>query len=136
MDGFIIIGPTTAIHYKCIEPQLRQRKVFVNRPIMSFKCGDTIGRGLWFSTYKREREEFVPTEQYSPDKYPRYDNYPAIEVKPYTRIPKDYDGLIGVGINFYYSYPEDYEVVDKRGDLKIDGDTKFERLIIRRKKDD
>lgn len=133
MKDFIVIGPSTAMHYNCTEPLIRKREINVYTPIMSFRNGDTIGRGLWFTTFARERNEFIPTEEYSPEKYPKYDNYDAIEVRPYTRIPADYNGLMGVGISFYYSYPEEYEVVGKRSDLKINGKTKFERLIIRRK---
>lgn len=120
------------MHYKCTEPMLRSREIFAYTPIMSFRNGNTIGRGIWFSTIWRDRKKFVPTEEYATEKYQKYDNYNAIDVKPYTMIPKDYDGLMGVGISFYYSYPEGYEVVEKRGDLKINGETKFERLIIRK----
>lgn len=131
---FIVIGPCTAMHYNCTEHLIRIREINVYTPIMSFRNGDTISRGLWFTTFTRERNKLIPTEEYSPDKYPKYDNYDAIEVSPYTRIPFNYNGLMGVGISFYYSYPEGYEIVDKRSDLKINGETKFERLIIKRKK--
>ena len=95
-------------------------------------------QATWYTTLnvnRPEYERFVPTEVYDDTKYKRYDNLDAIEVKPYNKLPKNYDGLIGVGFVFFYFYPElDYEIVEKRGDLKIDGKRLFYRLIIRRLK--
>lgn len=50
-------------------------------------------------------------------------------------IPVDYQGLIAVPITFfkYYDYLP-YEILEKRGDLVLNGKTVYERLIIRRKK--
>lgn len=56
------------------------------------------------------------------DSYPVYDNYDAIEVKPYNRIPKDYEGKMGVSFTYFFYYPDlDYEIVEKRTDLHING---------------
>ncbi len=48
---------------------------------------------IW--TCLSDTKELVLYEEYSPDKYPRYDNYNAIEVSKTTQIPKDYDGIMG-----------------------------------------
>lgn len=136
MDGFIIVGNPIAVKYACVEPLLRERKVFALLPEIACYSGGKIQRCIWYSTFDKERKKWEPTEEYAPEKYPHYDNYPAIEVVPYTRIPKDYDGLMGVGIGFYFNYPEDYEVIEKRSDLKLNGKKLFDRFIIRRKEND
>ena len=50
--------------------------------------------------------------RYSPEEYPHYDNYDAIEVGKTSDIPYDYDGLMGVPITFLDKYnPEQFEIV-------------------------
>ena len=84
-------------------------------------------------------------------KYDCYDHYDAIEV-PYTElIPNDYDGVMGVPISFLDKYcPEQFEIIDGIGRYSvmdnertkkegkylsmINGQPKFFRIIIRRKK--
>ena len=47
-----------------------------------------------------------------PNKYPKYDNYDAINVDKTDNIPMDYDGVMGVPISFLDKYcPEQFEVV-------------------------
>lgn len=51
--------------------------------------------------------------EYGTDKYPRYDNYDAIEVSYTDAIPSDYDGAMGVPISFMDKYcPEQFEIID------------------------
>lgn len=80
--------------------------------------------------------EFTLDKTYAPDKYQHYDNYPdIIEVRRCGDIPIDYTGIMGVPLSFFRYHPElDYEVLEHRGDLKLNGKTVYERLIIRRKK--
>ena len=91
---------------------------------------------VWYTTLDVKRTDpFIPTTTYDKDSYPVYDNYDAIEVKPYTRIPKDYDGKMGVSFTYFFYYPDlDYEIVEKRTDLHINGKQLFQRLIIRKKR--
>ena len=52
------------------------------------------------------------TEKYSPDKYPKYDNYNAIEVGKVSKIPKDYLGVMGVPLTFLTKHSTDqFEIV-------------------------
>ena len=45
--------------------------------------------------------------------YPKYDNYPAIEVSYTDSIPSDYDGEMGVPVSFLDKYcPEQFEIID------------------------
>ena len=71
----------------------------------------------WFTNLDHEKrhEELVCVEKYSPEKYPKYDNYDAINVDKVNDIPKDYDGVMGVPITFLDKYnPEQFEIVQFR----------------------
>jgi hypothetical protein len=62
----------------------------------------------------KKRHETVITlyKQYTPEEYPTYDNYDAIEVSKTADIPFDYDGAIGVPITFLDKYnPEQFEIL-------------------------
>lgn len=51
-------------------------------------------------------------EKYDPLKYPKYDNYDAIEVSKVKDIPRDYDGVMGVPITFLDKFnPDQFEVL-------------------------
>lgn len=50
--------------------------------------------------------------EYSPEKYPKYDNYDAIEVSKTGLIPDGYKGVMGVPITFLDKYcPEQFEIL-------------------------
>lgn len=52
-------------------------------------------------------------QKYTPEKYPKYDNYDAINVDKVVDIPMDYYGVIGVPISFLSLYsPEQFEIID------------------------
>ena len=52
------------------------------------------------------------TQKYSPDKYPKFDNYNAINVDKVKDIPSDYYGLMGVPISYLYKHnDEQFEIV-------------------------
>jgi hypothetical protein len=59
------------------------------------------------------RHEHIPLyKRYSPEEYPTYDNYDAIEVGKTSEIPVDYDGAMGVPITFLDKYnPEQFEIL-------------------------
>lgn len=42
--------------------------------------------------------------KYDPEKYPKYDNYDAIECSRSVDIPVDYNGVIGVPISILYHF--------------------------------
>lgn len=56
--------------------------------------------------------------EYTPEKYPTYDNYCAINVDRTVDIPCDYYGIMGVPITFLSQYnPEQFEIVAfRKGD--------------------
>ncbi len=73
----------------------------------------------WFTNldHKKRHEEMLLVERYygklgTPEKYPKYDNYDAIEVSKVADIPKDYDGVMGVPITFMDKYnPDQFEIL-------------------------
>jgi hypothetical protein len=68
----------------------------------------------WYTnldTTKRH-EELTLYKRYTPEAYPRYVNYDAIEVPRVFDIPLDYEGEMGVPITFLDKYnPSQFEIV-------------------------
>lgn len=74
------------------------------------------------------------TEKYTPEKYPRYDNVNAIEVRSITEVPMDYPGVMGVPINFFGCYnPSQFEIIASGG-LGIDPTNEYGKNPILRGK--
>ena len=87
-------------------------------------------------------------KKYSPEEYPQYDNYAAIEVSKVSDIPYDYSGAMGVPITFFDKYnPEQFEIIGhehdingnmgigvSHGQFEVSGVGRYKRIIIRRKK--
>jgi len=68
----------------------------------------------WFTNLDTTKRHEVMTlyKRYTPDEYPTYTNYPAIEVAKVSDIPMDYNGAMGVPITFLDKYnPEQFEVL-------------------------
>ena len=91
---FLIIGNMNAIAYKEIFPLIKENKLwkgctspkeFVQPDGTTKKFGNI----CWFTNLPTEkREEYLDLfEEYSPDKYPMYDNYLAINVDRVSDIP-------------------------------------------------
>jgi hypothetical protein len=81
----------------------------------------SMGSIMWFTnldTTKRH-EELTLYKKYTPEEYPKYDNYDAIEVSKVSEIPKDYNDVIGVPLTFFDKYnPKQFEVLgitDRQG---------------------
>ena len=54
----------------------------------------------WFTNldYKERHEDIVLYKKYTPEEYPKYDNYDAINVNKALEIPCDYDGMMGTAV--------------------------------------
>ena len=128
---FIIIGSKNAITYKEFFPLLKDNKVWIGynsvndfqQPDGSFKKFGNIG---WFTNLgiKKRHEKIVLRKIYTPEEYPTYDNYEAINVNKTVEIPSDYDGVMGVPISFLDKYnPNQFEIVgwSRHNDLNMDG---------------
>ena len=134
---FLIIGNQNAITYKEIFPLFMQNKLWYGASIHShgrdFRVPDdyplqafefrTDENGIkyinvkgvrWFTNidYKERHEPLILYKRYTPEEYPKYDNYDAIEVGKTADIPCDYFGAIGVPITFIDKYaPEQFEIL-------------------------
>ncbi len=129
---FLIIGHQNAIKYKEIFPLIMQNKIWLGYGfkggaghfISKYEDKATAGdhrKGMirvsgvhWFTNMeiKKRQEEIILYKHYSPEDYPTYDNYDAIEVAKTELIPCDYDGLMGVPITFMDKYnPNQFEIV-------------------------
>ena len=72
-----------------------------------------IQRVMWFSSLGSFPVNYLPlTKRYSPENYPHYDNYSAIEVNKLSDIPMDYEGVMGVPITLLTKFnPDQFEIV-------------------------
>ena len=175
---FLIIGNINCITYKEIFPLIKENKIWLGyrmgRGISGFYVPDTYelygteahidnkGRRvvatnqcLWLTNLdiRKRHEDILLYMKYTPEKYPRYDNYDAIEVSKTAEIPMDYFGAMGVPITFLDKYnPNQFEILGHtsssdlspaveslRTDLKnrnrgiINGQQKYDRILIRRR---
>lgn len=79
-----------------------------------------MGRAYWFTNLDttRRHEPVTLFKKYAPEAYPRYTNYPAIEVGKVAEIPMDYDGEMGVPITFLDKYnPDQFKIIGQSIDL-------------------
>ncbi len=84
------------------------------------KLWRNLGNICWFTNLDHKKRHYPLDlyKHYTPEEYPKYDNYDAIEVSKTADIPMDYDGVMGVPISFLDKYcPEQFEIVGmaKRG---------------------
>ncbi|MBR2508546.1 MAG: adenine-specific methyltransferase EcoRI family protein [Lentisphaeria bacterium] len=162
---FIIIGNQNAITYKEIFPLIKENKMWWGASIHSgdreFAVPDNYPlkaagqridekgkkyirvKGVrWYTNldYPQRHEELVLYKKYTPEEYPEYDNYDAINVDKTSDIPYDYDGVMGVPITFIDKYnPEQFEIIKFRKgnddkDLSIKGKCPYFRILIRKKR--
>ena len=132
---FIIIGNMNAVTYKEIFPMIAENRLWLgyNSGHFWFKVPDSyeikktdfkidehgqkwrrMGNICWFTNVDIEkRHENMPLFRcYSPELYPKYDNYDAINVDRTVDIPCDYYGVMGVPITFLSQYnPDQFEIV-------------------------
>lgn len=133
---FLILGNQNAVTYKEFFPLIRANKVWFGASIHSggvdFQIPDnyeTYSKNVfikdghhfinlagirWFTTldYPQRHEKLLLWKQYTPEEYPKYDNYDAINVNATKDIPVDYDGVMGVPITFLDKYnPEQFEII-------------------------
>ena len=139
---FLIIGNTNAITYKDFFPLLQKGDVWIgyNHPseFITPNGGTKNLNGLtcWFTNLGivKRNEKLVLRKNYTPEKYPRYDNYNAINVNKLSNIPVDYDGVMGVPISIMDHYnPEQFEIIGwaKYPTPKINGKSTYVRILIR-----
>ena len=130
---FVIVGNTNALTYKEVFRMFQSDRIrtgYTNFNVgMFFEVPDTyekfhhiengkkmarVSTSCWFTNLpvKKHTEDLVLYKHYTPEEYPKYDNYDAINVNTYTDIPCDYEGVVGVPITFLDKYnPEQFEIL-------------------------
>ena len=101
-----------------------------------------VSTSCWYTNMPvlKHKEELILIKHYTPEEYPTYDNYDAINVNTYTDIPCDYEGVMGVPITFLDKFsPSQFEILGKstfdmeKGAPYIKGKRIYERVLIRKK---
>lgn len=132
---FLILGNQNALTYPTIWPLIETGRMWlgtVTNKTLQFAVPDHYtapddapldrhGRRLvkvpaisWFTTidHPKQHEDIPLYKTYTPDAYPTYVNYPAIEVAKVAEIPADYEGVMGVPITFLGKHnPDQFEIV-------------------------
>ncbi|MCL1999112.1 MAG: adenine-specific methyltransferase EcoRI family protein [Turicibacter sp.] len=132
---FIIIGNQNALTYKEIFSLIKEDKLW-----LGYYCGDmsfsvpeyyeertsrfwvdengkkwrSMGNICWFTNFDIEKrnQELPLYKKYSPEEYPHYDNYNAINVDKVLEIPYDWGGAMGVPITFLDKHnPKQFEII-------------------------
>mgnify|MGYP002625481984 CR=1 FL=1 len=68
----------------------------------------------WFTNldYPQRHEDLDLYKHYTPEEYPTYENYDAINVNKTGEIPIDFEGIMGVPITFMDKYnPDQFEIL-------------------------
>lgn len=171
---FIIIGNTNALKYKLTFKMFQEDKIrtgYTNFNVgMYFQVPDSwekfhhiengkkmarVSTSCWFTNLpvSRHHEELILIKKYSPEEYPEFDNYKAINVNTYIDIPCDYPGVMAVPITFLDKFnPEQFDIIwttDRGGDGYLEeykkpwdrydapvlrGKGMYTRILIRNKK--
>lgn len=131
---FVIIGAYNAITYKEIFPLIKENKMWLG---YGFRSGNAyfktpyykeFAKGVyneetglvkfrnvtWYTNLDiaKRHEDLILYKAYTPEEYPKYDNYDAINVNKTKEIPMDYTGAMGVPITFLDKYnPEQFEIL-------------------------
>lgn len=170
---FVIIGNVNAITYKEIFALIKENKLWLGASIHSgdrefgvpkhypleaagIRIDDKGNKFIrvkgvrWFVNldYPKRHEVLETVHLYAktPEKYPKYDNYDAINVDKTNEIPLDYEGVMGVPITFLDKHnPAQFEIVGQMVTTKIDefnfgypyinGKRIYARILIQKRKD-
>lgn len=130
---FLVIGHQNAIKYKEIFPYVMRNEIwlgygfkggagyFINKHYTDYaKAGEhrdgmiRVSGVHWFTNLEHDkRHEDIPLyRHYTPEEYPKFENYDAINVDKTSEIPCDYDGVMGVPITFMDKYnPDQFEII-------------------------
>lgn len=129
---FIIVGHQNGIKYKEIFPLFVENKIWLG---YGFKgaaahffspyedkatAGDhkenmiRVSGVTWFTNLEipKRNEELDLVCKYSPEEYPKFENFDAINIDKTNDIPFDYEGYMGVPITFMDKYnPDQFELI-------------------------
>lgn len=130
---FVIVGHQNATKYKEIFRLIKDNKIwlgygfkggaahFINKHYEDYATAGDRKEGMirvsgvvWLTNLdlNKRHEDLILYKKYTPDEYPKYDNYDAIEVSQTKDIPLDYEGAMGVPITFLDKYnPDQFEIL-------------------------
>ena len=168
---FLIIGNMNATTYKEVFPLIQDNRIWYGASIKSgdrefgvpehypltaaTNRVDKNGNGFvrvkgvrWFTNfdYEQRHEDLILYKKYSPEEYPKYDNYDAINVDKTKDIPMDYKGAMGVPISFLDKHnPEQFEIIGmdrplvaaltgRQSRFWLSGKEIYARIVIRNKR--
>ena len=169
---FVIVGNHNAITYKEIFPHIKENRIWLGYKYgdMAFKVPKnyepretrywkddngqkwrSFGNMCWYTNLDiaKRHEDLILYKTYTPEEYPKYDNYDAINVDKTKEIPMDYPSAMGVPITFLDKYnPEQFEIIgcsysygrptgwDTNIDMSgtINGRSIYKRLLIKNKR--
>lgn len=167
---FILLGNKNAVALREVFPRIMAGQISIGHNIpreFLLPDGTTTKRvsGIcrWYTTLPVDKhpEPLELTEEFDATRYPRYDNYDAVEVSRTSKIPRDYPGVMGVPLTYIDKHcPSQFEILwiacgnaystmppDIREELRFDptvdcggglgscvlhGKAKYTRLFIRR----
>ena len=111
---FLIIGNSNAFTYKEVFPLIKEGKIRTGKNyVKEFKQPDgtfkKFGNICWFTNLETHKADnpMELIESYNPTKFPKYDNYDAINVDKVVDIPYDYGGVIGLPITIVDKIADD-----------------------------
>ena len=138
---FVIIGNMNAITYNEVFPYIKGNKIglgYLNGN-KTFKTPSgteqKFGNIFWYTTLpiSKHNDKLILFRKYTPEEYPKYDNYDAINVDKTCDIPCDYDGIMGVPISFLDKYnPKQFKIVDRIDRPSLNGKIIYKRILIKK----
>jgi hypothetical protein len=165
---FIILGNINAVTYVDIFPHIKSGKIL---PGVNFNVSEdfkvpaeyeklvktkrngegelisTISNISWYTTLTHGKfKGLTPTMTFEKDSYCKYDNYDAVDVPKVESVPKNYEGVMGVPVNFLSNYdPKQYEILGSNRGVNqdetkyfgrssfVEGKETYKRLFIKQK---
>ncbi len=172
---FVILGDQNAVTYKEIFKLIKENKLWLGvnnggtkwfgvkehydiktesrKKIENGKKYFSMGRVNWFTNLdiSKRHEDLILYKKYTPEEYPKYDNYNAINVNKVKEIPIDYGGggVMGVPITFLDKYnPDQFDILGKTNSKEsagiyltgnnptamINGKNLYHRILIKNKR--
>ena len=134
---FLIIGNVNALTTKEVFPLVMENRLWLgvsihsgdrkfwvpdHYPLEAAGCGiDENGKRFirvkgvrWLTNldFAQRHQDLILFRKYSPEQYPKYDNFDAIEVSKVEDIPCDYESPMGVPVTFLDKYnPDQFEIL-------------------------
>ena len=130
---FVIVGHQNALTYKEIFPLVKENKIwlgygfkggathFINKHYEDYATAGDHKEGMirvsgvvWLTNLEisKRHEDLILYRKYTPEEYPTYDNFDAINVDVTKDIPIDYKGYMGVPITFLNKFnPDQFEII-------------------------